>query len=781
MSTSKIIDVDEGKCVNCHRCIAVCPVKFCNDGSGDHVLLNEELCIGCGECITGCPHDARVIIDDFDAALIALQRREKIIAIVAPAIAAVFPGQYLQFNGWLKSLGVSAIFDVSFGAELTVKSYLEYIKQAKPTTVISQPCPALVTFIEIYHPELLPYLAPADSPMMHTIKMVKNFYPNFRDHKAMIISPCVAKKREFEEVGLGDYNVTMKKIEDYLSGKKISLSTYPKVGFDNDPAERGVLFSTPGGLLRTAERENPDIWSVARKIEGPNTVYHYLSHLEKDIKKGIAPLVVDCLNCELGCNSGTGTNRSKTQDEIESAIEKRNHEMQQQYKSSGLLRTKTGAKLRLHQVMNKFWNSAVYTRSYKNHSDRVRKAIKIPTKSEVSKIYQDMRKDTDWEILNCGSCGYHNCEEMATAIFNGINKKENCHVYVNRNLQDGVALILNEMEKFAGGDLTVNISHSEKGEIGRLFDGFNQSVESIQALLRTLSEVVQATAAASSQISASTEEMAAGATEQSSQTNEIASAIEQMSKTIIENTKNASLASNAAKVAGIKAKEGNAVVNGTIEGMNRITEVVRQSADTVFALGQSSDKIGEIVQVIDEIADQTNLLALNAAIEAARAGDQGRGFAVVADEVRKLAERTTKATQEIAKMIKQIQKDTGDAVVTMQAGTREVEAGKQQASQAKGVLDQIVNSSAQVTDVIVQVAAASEQQSSAAEEISKNIDVINNVVQQSATGVTEIARSSEDLNRLTGRLNDLIDRFKIDSDQSRHVSHAACSQRFLRN
>lgn len=122
---SKIIHVDPDLCVNCHQCIAVCPVAFCNDASKDHVDVNENLCIGCGQCILACTHEARIPLDDFDAFMKALARKENLVAVVAPAIAASFPGTYLRVNGWLKDQGVQAVFDVSFGAELTVKSYLE--------------------------------------------------------------------------------------------------------------------------------------------------------------------------------------------------------------------------------------------------------------------------------------------------------------------------------------------------------------------------------------------------------------------------------------------------------------------------------------------------------------------------------------------------------------------------------------------------------------------------------------------------------------------------------
>jgi methyl-accepting chemotaxis protein len=339
-------------------------------------------------------------------------------------------------------------------------------------------------------------------------------------------------------------------------------------------------------------------------------------------------------------------------------------------------------------------------------------------------------------------------------------------VGINKTL-DTVLSPINEgtdaLSVMATGDLTTRVKGNYKGDHLLIKNSINKVAESLSLALVEVGESISATASAANQISSSSEEMAAGAQEQSTQTAEIASSIEEMTKTIMDNTKNASFAAQTAKHAGEKAKSGGHVVEQTIEGMNRISHVVEKSANTVFKLGQNSDKIGEIIQVIDDIADQTNLLALNAAIEAARAGDQGRGFAVVADEVRKLAERTTKATKEIAMMIKQIQIDTNEAVVSMKEGTNEVEKGKLLANEAGNMLKEIIQVAQKVTDTVTQVAAASEEQSNAAEQISRNIEGISNVTQESASGIQQIAHASEDLNRLTINLQDLIQRFKVDN------------------
>jgi len=336
---------------------------------------------------------------------------------------------------------------------------------------------------------------------------------------------------------------------------------------------------------------------------------------------------------------------------------------------------------------------------------------------------------------------------------------------VEKYLDRSTAAIMSAMEKLAEGDLTARVESEKSGDtIAKLFAAFNKTVEKIKQIILEVTEAVESTASASKQISSNAEEMAAGAQEQSAQTSEVSAATQQMAANIIESTQSSALAVELAKRAGDSAKTGGEVVERTIEGIENIAHVVSKAANIVEELGVNSDKIGEITQVIDDIADQTNLLALNAAIEAARAGEQGRGFAVVADEVRKLAERTTNATKEIAEMIRQIQSRTVVAVESIRTGREETEKGKKLALKAGESLEDIVNGSDQVIKAVEQVAGASEEQSATVEQVSKNVEGINVVAQESAMGVGQIAKASEDLNRLTENLQQLVNLFKMDND-----------------
>ncbi|MCC7145448.1 MAG: methyl-accepting chemotaxis protein [Phycisphaeraceae bacterium] len=311
------------------------------------------------------------------------------------------------------------------------------------------------------------------------------------------------------------------------------------------------------------------------------------------------------------------------------------------------------------------------------------------------------------------------------------------------------------------GDLTKRIDIKSKDEMGELGKSFNIFVDKVHDLVAAVQGVSTEVASASTEIASATEEMASGMDQQKTQVTQISAAIEEMSQSVVEVAKKSADAAGNANDAGKTAEEGGSVVRQTIEGMTAIREAVSASAVSVQELGKRGEQIGQIIEVINDIADQTNLLALNAAIEAARAGDHGRGFAVVADEVRKLADRTTKATEEIAGSIQAIQNETTQAVERMNKGTKQVDQGVQTATQAGQALQQIVAGARNVSGMVQSIAAAAEQQSAASEQVARSAQSMSSAVSQNAEASKQMATTVGQLSVKAEQLQSMIGRFRL--------------------
>jgi len=325
-----------------------------------------------------------------------------------------------------------------------------------------------------------------------------------------------------------------------------------------------------------------------------------------------------------------------------------------------------------------------------------------------------------------------------------------------------LAALAEKAHAIASGDLsTAELQISSHDEIGQLAGSVNEMQKRLAETLQSVGATAEHVASASEEISASATQTANGSETQKDQVHQVATAMQEMSATVHEVSENCNKAAESAHQTAKTAREGGLIVEDTLVHMRSIAGSVRETAQKVQELGSRSDQIGKIVGVIDDIADQTNLLALNAAIEAARAGEQGRGFAVVADEVRKLAERTTKATKEIAEMIQSVQTETRGAVEKMQSGTQQVEKGVEVTAKAGESLKQIIGQAEHVGEMVTHIATAANEQSSATEQVNNNMDQISKLVAESAEGSQQSAKACEQLSSLAFELQNLVSRFKL--------------------
>lgn len=419
-------------CMGCNKCISTCPIKGANIALEENVIVDEAKCIQCGKCIETCTHEAREYRDDTDRFFADLKKGQKISLLLAPAFLVNYPKEYKQILGYLKAQGVNKIVSISFGADITTWGYLNYITKHRFYGGISQPCPAIVEFIEKYVPELVPSLVPIHSPMMCGAIYVKKYM--HVDDKLAFISPCVAKKKEIDDPNTGgyiSYNVTFKRLMEYI--KDIDISGYS----DSDEIDYGLgsIYSMPGGLRENVEHFLGTNYMI-RQVEGESHAYEFLEAYRDRIKdRKELPFMVDALNCSMGCNYGTGTESKLTHNEdVLFQIHKLRSKDYSKEKDSAFSKD-----IPLSERMN-LLNKAFSDLKIEDFIRRYNTSAGITerefSQSTLDNIYEELGKDTkEKRTIDCGACGNGTCENMVKAIGAGYNHRDNCIHYLKDELE----------------------------------------------------------------------------------------------------------------------------------------------------------------------------------------------------------------------------------------------------------------------------------------------------------------------------------------------------------
>ena len=331
---------------------------------------------------------------------------------------------------------------------------------------------------------------------------------------------------------------------------------------------------------------------------------------------------------------------------------------------------------------------------------------------------------------------------------------------LNQRNQEAILRLLDEMGSLAEGDLTVKATVTED-ITGAIADSINFAVEALRSLVTTINETAVQVAAAAQETQSTALHLAEAAEHQAQQITSASAAINEIAVSIDEVSKNSAESADVAQRSVQMAAKGAEVVRQTIQGMDSIRDQIQETSKRIKRLGESSQEIGSIVELINDIAEQTNILALNAAIQAASAGEAGRGFAVVADEVQRLAERASNATKRIETLVQTIQSDTNEAVSSMEQTTAEVVAGARLAEDAGLALGEIEKVSNDLADLIQNISEAARQQSAAATNISATMNVIQEITTQTSVGASQTAESIGNLAQLAADLRRSVADFKL--------------------
>lgn len=441
---SEIITVNSEKCVGCNACIRSCPAPEANitkmlDDGRFVTTVNSERCIACGECVRSCLHGARDYIDDTAEVMDAINKKERLIILATPSIKTVFPQKWKNILNWFRKQGCM-VFDVSFGADICTWAHIRAIQNGVVENIITQPCAAIVKYIETYQPSILKNLSPIQSPILCTAIYIKRYLR--LTNRIAVLSPCVAKKNEFTETMFVDFNVTFQKMMEYFNENDIRIlidnNDDLAYNFDGEQGQMGAIYPKPGGLRDNLLLHDPDIDVV--NSEGVHKVYPELDMYAK-LTESNKPKVFDVLSCEFGCNVGAGASSQRSLFEIMQTMNNVEKE------ASGRRKIKGGFfRASEDKILKRFDEELMledFVRKYRQFEPSYE-----PTLEELEPVFHSIGKYTEADKnFNCHACGYSSCKAMATAIYRGINVPENCILHAKSVLRSQQSSIIKQNEK----------------------------------------------------------------------------------------------------------------------------------------------------------------------------------------------------------------------------------------------------------------------------------------------------------------------------------------------